>query len=63
MNKVGTLAANRNGENIPTAIGTDLAKDVFVCVCTPHGICGVPHVWTANRQACDALPSRLSAKS
>jgi transposase len=29
MNKVGTLAANGNGENIPTVIGIDLAKNVF----------------------------------
>jgi hypothetical protein len=29
MNKVSTLAANENGGNIPTVIGTDLAKNVF----------------------------------
>ncbi len=29
MNKVSTLAANGNGENIPTVIGIDLAKNVF----------------------------------
>lgn len=29
MNKVCTLAANENGENIPTVIGIDLAKNVF----------------------------------
>ena len=29
MNKVGTLAANGNGENTPTVIGIDLAKNVF----------------------------------
>jgi transposase len=29
MNKVSTLAANGNGENTPTVIGIDLAKNVF----------------------------------
>ena len=29
MNKISTLAANGNGENIPTVIGIDLAKGVF----------------------------------
>jgi transposase len=29
MNKIGTLAANGKGENIPTVIGIDLAKNVF----------------------------------
>jgi len=29
MDKVGTLAANGSGENNPTVIGIDLAKNVF----------------------------------
>jgi hypothetical protein len=29
MNKLSTLAANGNGEQIPTVIGIDLAKNVF----------------------------------
>jgi hypothetical protein len=43
MNKVSTLAANENGGNIPTVIGTDLAKNVFALHAINRNNQVIPH--------------------